>query len=67
MVICTDDQKHGLSDGDNVIFSEVQGMTELNNMAPVGIKVRGQCWQFLSSSFLFMTFLTSMTITTLKI
>uniref|UniRef100_A0AAX7SXG1 E1 ubiquitin-activating enzyme n=1 Tax=Astatotilapia calliptera TaxID=8154 RepID=A0AAX7SXG1_ASTCA len=41
VVICTDDQKHGLSDGDNVIFSEVQGMTELNNMAPVGIKVRG--------------------------
>lgn len=41
MVICTDDQKHGLFDGDKVIFSEVQGMTELNNMAPVGIKVRG--------------------------
>uniref|UniRef100_A0A3B4GA87 E1 ubiquitin-activating enzyme n=1 Tax=Pundamilia nyererei TaxID=303518 RepID=A0A3B4GA87_9CICH len=40
VVICTDDQKHGLSDGDKVIFSEVQGMTELNNMAPVGIKVR---------------------------
>lgn len=44
MVICTDDQKHGLSDGDKVIFSEVQGMTELNNMGPVGIKVRGQCF-----------------------
>uniref|UniRef100_A0AAX7VBJ1 E1 ubiquitin-activating enzyme n=1 Tax=Astatotilapia calliptera TaxID=8154 RepID=A0AAX7VBJ1_ASTCA len=47
VVICTDDQKHGLSDGDNVIFSEVQGMTELNNMAPVGIKVRGQFFLFL--------------------
>ncbi|XP_019214768.1 ubiquitin-like modifier-activating enzyme 1 [Oreochromis niloticus] len=42
VVICTDDQKHGLSDGDKVIFSEVQGMTELNNMGPVEIKVRGQ-------------------------
>lgn len=44
MVICTDDQKHGLSDGDKVIFSEVQGMTELNNMGPVEIKVRGECF-----------------------
>nr|XP_054586515.1 ubiquitin-like modifier-activating enzyme 1 [Nothobranchius furzeri] len=42
VVLCTDDQKHGLSDGSKVIFSEVQGMTELNTMGPVEIKVCGQ-------------------------
>ncbi|CAJ1050608.1 ubiquitin-like modifier-activating enzyme 1 [Xyrichtys novacula] len=40
VVICTDDKKHGLSDGTQVIFSEVQGMTELNSIAPVEIKKR---------------------------
>ncbi|KAM4588935.1 ubiquitin-like modifier-activating enzyme 1 [Odontesthes bonariensis] len=40
--VCTDDQKHGLSDGSKVVFSEVQGMTELNSMGPVEIKVSGQ-------------------------
>lgn len=43
VVICTDDQKHGLSDGSKVTFSEVQGMTELNTQGPVEIKVCGQC------------------------
>lgn len=38
VVICTDDQKHGLNDGSKVIFSEVQGMTELNSMGPMEIK-----------------------------
>ncbi|KAM4582095.1 ubiquitin-like modifier-activating enzyme 1 isoform 2-T2 [Fundulus diaphanus] len=42
VVICADDQKHGLCDGSKVIFSEIQGMTELNSMAPVEIKVCGQ-------------------------
>lgn len=42
VVICADDQKHGLFDGSKVVFSEVQGMTELNTMAPVEIKVCGQ-------------------------
>ncbi|XP_007550981.1 ubiquitin-like modifier-activating enzyme 1 [Poecilia formosa] len=41
VVICADDQKHGLFDGTKVTFSEVQGMTELNSMAPVEIKVCG--------------------------
>ncbi|XP_072238105.1 ubiquitin-like modifier-activating enzyme 1 [Leuresthes tenuis] len=41
-VVCTDDQKHGLSDGSKVVFSEVQGMTELNSMGPVEVKVCGQ-------------------------
>uniref|UniRef100_A0A3P8SVT2 E1 ubiquitin-activating enzyme n=1 Tax=Amphiprion percula TaxID=161767 RepID=A0A3P8SVT2_AMPPE len=44
VVVCTDDQKHGLTDGSKVVFSEVQGMTELNNIGPVEIK-------FLSYSF----------------
>ncbi|MEQ2265361.1 hypothetical protein XENORESO_006189 [Xenotaenia resolanae] len=42
VVICADDQKHGLFDGSKVIFSEVQGMTELNSIGPVEIKVCGQ-------------------------
>uniref|UniRef100_A0A8C7XNC9 E1 ubiquitin-activating enzyme n=1 Tax=Oryzias sinensis TaxID=183150 RepID=A0A8C7XNC9_9TELE len=38
-VIWTDDQKHGFSDGSKVVFSDVQGMTELNSIGPVEIKV----------------------------
>ncbi|XP_034542700.1 ubiquitin-like modifier-activating enzyme 1 [Notolabrus celidotus] len=41
VVICTDDKKHGLSDDCKVTFSEVQGMTELNGIRPMEIKVRG--------------------------
>ncbi|XP_037535723.1 ubiquitin-like modifier-activating enzyme 1 [Nematolebias whitei] len=41
VVVCTDDQKHGLSDGSKVTFSEIQGMTELNTLGPVEIKVCG--------------------------
>ncbi|XP_020484654.2 ubiquitin-like modifier-activating enzyme 1 isoform X1 [Labrus bergylta] len=41
VVLCPDDKSHGLSDGSKVIFSGVQGMTELNSMSPVEIKVRG--------------------------
>ncbi|XP_008284378.1 ubiquitin-like modifier-activating enzyme 1 [Stegastes partitus] len=38
VVVCADDQKHGLEDGSKVVFSEVQGMTELNSIGPVEIK-----------------------------
>ncbi|KAK7916549.1 hypothetical protein WMY93_012310 [Mugilogobius chulae] len=41
VVVCSDDQKHGFKDGSKVIFSEVQGMTELNSLQPVEIKERG--------------------------
>lgn len=41
VVICSDDQRHGFQDGSKVIFSEVQGMTELNSLGPVEIKERG--------------------------
>ncbi|KAK5872579.1 hypothetical protein PBY51_013263 [Eleginops maclovinus] len=41
LVLCTDDQKHRFSDGSIVFFSEVQGMTELNSIRPVEIKVCG--------------------------
>lgn len=41
VVVCSDDQRHGFQDGSKVIFSEVQGMTELNSLGPVEIKVRG--------------------------
>lgn len=43
MVICIDDERHKLSDFSKVSFSEVQGMTELNTLGPVEIKVRGPC------------------------
>lgn len=43
MVICIDDERHKLSDFSKVCFSEVQGMTELNTLGPVEIKVRGPC------------------------
>lgn len=42
VVICADDQKHGFQDGWKVSFSDIQGMTELNSLGPVEIKVRGQ-------------------------
>ncbi|XP_034074972.1 ubiquitin-like modifier-activating enzyme 1 [Gymnodraco acuticeps] len=38
VVLCTDDQKHRFPNGSKVIFSEVQGMTELNSITPVEIK-----------------------------
>jgi ubiquitin-activating enzyme E1 len=36
-----DEKKHGLSSGDYVKFSEIQGMTELNDMEPQPIKPVG--------------------------
>ncbi|KAJ8936851.1 hypothetical protein NQ318_012812 [Aromia moschata] len=41
VVTCIDDTRHGMEDGDYVTFSEVQGMTELNNCNPIKIKVLG--------------------------
>ncbi|XP_018573299.1 ubiquitin-like modifier-activating enzyme 1 isoform X1 [Anoplophora glabripennis] len=41
IVTCIDDTRHGMEDGDYVTFSEVQGMTELNNCKPIKIKVLG--------------------------
>lgn len=41
VVTCIDDTRHGMEDGDYVTFSEVLGMTELNNCEPIKIKVLG--------------------------
>ena len=41
VVTCLDETRHGYEDGDHVSFSEVQGMTELNDSAPLKIKVLG--------------------------
>ena len=32
-----EDQRHGFYDGDHVVFSEVEGMTELNGHKPIEI------------------------------
>lgn len=41
VVTCLDEQRHGYESGDFVTFSEVQGMTELNQCEPREIKVLG--------------------------
>lgn len=41
VVTCLDEQRHDLESGDYVSFTEVQGMTELNNGKPYRIKVLG--------------------------
>lgn len=41
VVTCIDDTRHGMEDGDYVTFSEVQGMSDLNNCDPIKIKVLG--------------------------
>lgn len=41
LVTCTDDQA-AFSDGMRVVFSGVQGMTELNSCGPIEIKVIGE-------------------------
>eukprot|EP00960_Hanusia_phi_P007738 221622-Hanusia_phi.AAC.3 len=41
IVMTLDEQRHGLEDGDLVTFSDVQGMTELNGIEPIPIKVLG--------------------------
>lgn len=42
VVTCLDETRHGYEDGDYVTFTEVQGMTELNNIDPIKIKVLGR-------------------------
>ncbi|XP_037632219.1 ubiquitin-like modifier-activating enzyme 1 [Sebastes umbrosus] len=42
VVFCTPDRQHGFSDGFKVFFSDMQGMTELNRVGPVEIKVIDQ-------------------------
>jgi ubiquitin-activating enzyme E1 len=41
VVTVHDESRHGLEDGDQVIFDEVQGMTELNSAKPVKVTVTG--------------------------
>lgn len=41
VVTCLDESRHGYEDGDYVTFTEVQGMTELNNIDPIKIKTLG--------------------------
>ncbi|CAH2317122.1 ubiquitin-like modifier-activating enzyme 1 [Pelobates cultripes] len=41
VVTCLDEVRHGFESGDFVSFTEIQGMTELNNSEPVEIKVLG--------------------------
>ena len=41
-VTCLDETRHGLEDGDLVTFSEVKGMSELNDAKPIKIKVTGK-------------------------
>ncbi|XP_015770174.1 PREDICTED: LOW QUALITY PROTEIN: ubiquitin-like modifier-activating enzyme 1 [Acropora digitifera] len=41
VVTCLDEQRHGYESGDYVTFSEVQGMTELNQCEPRKIRVLG--------------------------
>ncbi|PKI83669.1 E1 ubiquitin-activating enzyme [Malassezia vespertilionis] len=41
LVTTLDETRHGLSDGDYVTFAEVQGMSELNNMEPRRVTVKG--------------------------
>ncbi|GCB84266.1 hypothetical protein scyTo_0025002, partial [Scyliorhinus torazame] len=39
VVTCLDEARHGFESGDFVVFTEIQGMKELNNSDPVEIKV----------------------------
>ncbi|KAJ8370522.1 hypothetical protein SKAU_G00105500 [Synaphobranchus kaupii] len=41
IVMCTDEKRHGFEDGGHVTFSEIRGMTELNNSGPVEVKFLG--------------------------
>ncbi|XP_041129070.1 ubiquitin-like modifier-activating enzyme 1 [Polyodon spathula] len=41
VITCLDEARHGFESGDYVSFTEIQGMTELNNCEPVEIKVLG--------------------------
>ncbi|XP_075546147.1 ubiquitin-like modifier-activating enzyme 1 [Dermacentor variabilis] len=39
VVTCLDEMRHGFEDNDYVTFSEVEGMTEINNCPPMKVKV----------------------------
>ncbi|XP_038667946.1 ubiquitin-like modifier-activating enzyme 1 Y [Scyliorhinus canicula] len=39
LVTCLDERTHGFQTGDYVTFSEIQGMTELNNCKPIEVQV----------------------------
>ncbi|MGH0161978.1 UNVERIFIED_CONTAM: hypothetical protein FKN15_042376 [Acipenser sinensis] len=41
VITCLDEARHGFESGDYVTFTEIQGMTELNNCEPLEIKVLG--------------------------
>ncbi|XP_071463175.1 ubiquitin-like modifier-activating enzyme 1 [Marmota flaviventris] len=41
VVTCLDEARHGFESGDFVSFTEVQGMSELNDIHPIEIKVLG--------------------------
>ncbi|KAH7967635.1 hypothetical protein HPB52_001512 [Rhipicephalus sanguineus] len=41
VVTCLEALRHGFEDGDYVAFSEVKGMTEINNCPPMKVKVLG--------------------------
>lgn len=41
VVTCVEDARHGLEDGDYVIFKEVKGMEGLNSTQPIPIKTLG--------------------------
>ena len=41
MVTCLDETRHSFQDGDYVTFTEIQGMTELNQCEPRKVKVLG--------------------------
>ncbi len=40
LVTCTDTKPHQLSNGDYIIFSEIEGMTELNDGKPIQVKIK---------------------------
>lgn len=44
MVTTLDESRHGLEDGDYVTFSEVEGMTEINDSEPRKVTVKGALW-----------------------
>jgi len=42
VVTCLDETRHSFQDGDYVTFTEVQGMTELNQCKPLKVRVLGE-------------------------
>jgi len=42
VVTCLDETRHSFQDGDYVTFTEIQGMTELNQCEPMRVRVLGE-------------------------